>query len=98
MRRTVFAAAFGLAALESTTPRWATGFRTALALATLAACEITFAITLHYQGETLWGVPESTRRNYQELRQRIDRLFSQRTTHKFPRAFSRAPVEIPRAA
>jgi hypothetical protein len=44
--------------------------------ATAAGLAVTFALTLHYQGETLWGVPEPVRERYQELRRRVDTIFA----------------------
>lgn len=66
----VCAAAFGLAA-----PVWSRLATTALALATLWSCLLTPAMALHYQGDTVWGVPDSVKQNYRDLRTRIDRVF-----------------------
>ncbi len=46
-----------------------------LFVAAFAAAGITAAITLHYQRETLWGVPEEVRADYRDLRRRVDRRF-----------------------
>lgn len=70
----ICAAALGLAAVESAAPRWRQISRSALAVLTAAAILQTSALTLHYQREVVWGVPEDIRQNYQLLRQRIDRL------------------------
>jgi hypothetical protein len=66
----VCAAAFGLAA-----PAWSRLATTGLALATLWSCLLTLAMALHYQGDTVWGVADSVKQNYRDLRTRIDRVF-----------------------
>ena len=33
---------------------------------------VTLAITLHYQGELVWGVPEEIKARYQMLRHAVD--------------------------
>lgn len=71
----ICAAAFGLAGLELLPRALRVAARAAAALATVAAVAVTAAITLHYQGATLWGVPEDVRQNYQQLRQRVDAWF-----------------------
>ncbi len=71
----VCAGAFGLAA-----PLGGRLATTALALATLWACLLTFALTLHYQGAIVWGVPADVTQNYQRLRTRVDGFFSARPT------------------
>ena len=69
----ICAGAFGLAA-----PLWGRLATTALALATLWACLLTFALTLHYQGAIVWGVPADVTQNYHLLRARVDGFFSDR--------------------
>jgi hypothetical protein len=32
-------------------------------------------MALHYQGDTVWGVADSVKQNYRDLRTRIDRVF-----------------------
>lgn len=66
----VCAAAFGLAA-----PGWRAVGTAALFGATLWACSLTLATTLHYQGALVWGVPTEVQQNYQHLRQRVDAWF-----------------------
>jgi len=68
-------AAFGLALVERASWRWRVALCPLVALLTAAAVAVTFALTVHYQGEILWGVPEDVRQNYQTLRQRVDALF-----------------------
>jgi hypothetical protein len=72
----ICAATFGLAAVERASLRWRFLLRSLTALATLAAMAVTIALTIHYQGEWLWGVPEETRHNYQALRRRVDTFFA----------------------
>ena len=67
----VGAAAIGLAALETASPRLRLALRALLFGCTLAAILLTFALTLHYQRETVWGVPEEFRQSYQKLRTRL---------------------------
>jgi hypothetical protein len=73
----IAAGAFGLAALEGGSRgrrlNWAA--RGVLSLATLTAIGVTFALTLHYQRETVWGVPEASRHSYQQFRYRVDTFF-----------------------
>ena len=69
------AAAFGLAA-----PCWRSLTTAALAAATLWACVLTCAVTIHYQGAMVWGVPADVTQRYQQLRQRVDNFFHVRPT------------------
>lgn len=71
----IYGAAFGLAAIECATPRWRAACLALLGLATLWACLLTAAMTLHYQRDSVWGVPENIRQDYRQLRQRIDAFF-----------------------
>ncbi|MCX6955661.1 MAG: hypothetical protein NTV51_26250 [Verrucomicrobia bacterium] len=71
------AGAFGLAGLISAPFRLRLAFGALLALATLAAVLLTFALTLHYQRAVVWGIEEEVRQSYQEIRQRIDAAFGQ---------------------
>ncbi len=63
-------AAFGLAGNP-----WSRLATTFLVAATLWACLLTFAMTLHYQGAMVWGVSESVTQNYRQLRARVDGFF-----------------------
>ncbi len=71
----VAASAFGLAIVEQSARLLRFVLRTITALVTIAAFATSVAITLHYQGDTLWGVPEPVRQNYQILRHRVDAFF-----------------------
>jgi hypothetical protein len=68
----ITAAAFGTAGLEPGTGRRRVVARTAVAFAVLGSVLITSAITLHYQGKEVWGVPGEARARYQNLCDRID--------------------------
>ncbi len=71
----ICAAAFGLAATETLTARPRRIARGLIAFLTVASVAVTSAITLHYQGDYLWGVPEETRVRYQNLRHHVDTFF-----------------------
>ncbi|MGH7945306.1 MAG: hypothetical protein ACREH8_03655 [Opitutaceae bacterium] len=66
------AAALGVVGIEHTTSgvrrllRWTVGAGTA------AAVLITVAITLHYQGQDVWGVPDEVRAKYAAMRRGVD--------------------------
>ena len=68
----VTAAALGLAGIASLRPAARATALVTAGLATAAAVAVTWALTLHYQGETLWGVPEETRAAYRETRRGVD--------------------------
>ena len=72
----VTASAFGLAAVEGIPSRVRALLRALVLALTLAAIAANTAMTLHYQGEVLWGVPEEIRQNFQRLRQSADRWFA----------------------
>ncbi|MEY2879364.1 MAG: hypothetical protein RLZZ15_1744 [Verrucomicrobiota bacterium] len=72
----VAAGACGLAGIESLPPRALRVTRLALALAVLWGAALTFALTLRYQREIVWGVPEDARHAYAEFAKRVDALFA----------------------
>jgi hypothetical protein len=72
----ITASAFGLAAVEGAASRVRLLLRVVVVVLTLAAVAVNAALTLHYQGEILWGVPEEIRQNYQQLRFTVDRWFA----------------------
>jgi len=55
--------------------RWRLALGPLVTLLTATAVAVTLAITVHYQGDYLWGVPDDVRENYQNLRQRVDAFF-----------------------
>ncbi|MDD3179151.1 MAG: hypothetical protein PHQ04_02240 [Opitutaceae bacterium] len=68
----ICAAAYGGAVID-TLPRRLRHLALTLGGAlTLAAILVTLALTLHYQGEGVWGVPDDVRQHYQDLRLRVD--------------------------
>ncbi len=67
---------FGLALLDQLEAGWRRWtFRSVLAAATLFAVGFNFAMTLHYQRQLVWGVPENFRQDYMDFRSRLDRFF-----------------------
>ena len=71
----IAAAAFGLAgtdALTVTARRWWLGLA---ALLTPAAIAVTLAITVHYQGEGVWGVSDEIKARYLAMRRWSDHAF-----------------------
>ena len=68
-------AAFGLAAIESAKAPARVLFNALVAASTLASVAVTVAISVHYQGEQLWSVPDGTREHYRQLRARVDAFF-----------------------
>lgn len=65
------AAALGLASLTTLPARLRLALSALVAVFTTVAVLLTFALTLHYQRETVWGVPEEIRQSYQQLRPRL---------------------------
>jgi len=73
----VCAGAYGLVAVASAPCYLRRALGSIVATASLAAALLTFALTLHYQREVVWGVADESRQSYQQLRQRIDAAFGQ---------------------
>jgi hypothetical protein len=69
----IVAASAALAATER--KRWGTPVRILAAMFLLASIFASFALALHFQGEEVWGVPDSTRTHYRELSRWFDRSF-----------------------
>jgi hypothetical protein len=67
----ILAAAFGIAAVDAL-PSWRWPVRSIAAGVTAWAICLTFALTLRYQGEQVWGVPDGVQQRYLELRNRVD--------------------------
>lgn len=68
----LIAAAFGLASAELLPRPLLRPLRLGLAALTFVSILITAAITLHYQGEGVWGVPKEITDRYQALRKTVD--------------------------
>lgn len=67
----ILAAAFGFAAVDRLAAwKWASRWFTVVVTA-WAIC-FTLALTLRYQGEQVWGVPDGVQQRYLELRKRVD--------------------------
>ena len=49
--------------------------RTTVALLALWSVFVTAAITLHFQNEIVWGVPDDVKARYHSLRQTADAFF-----------------------
>jgi hypothetical protein len=64
--------AFGLVAIEGLPRELRLVTRFLLAVLTVAGAAVTLAITLHYQGKDVWGVPEEVRANYAAICRRVD--------------------------
>ena len=67
-------AALGLAVVDAESSRWRAGFQAIITLLAIAGIAITFAISLYFQGEAVWGVPDEERQNYQYLRRRVNSM------------------------
>ena len=74
----ITAAALGLAGISALRPAARVVALVLAGLATAAAVAVTWVLTLHYQGDTLWGVPEETRAQYREMRRAVDETVTQR--------------------
>jgi hypothetical protein len=65
-------AAVGVVGTDYAAPAWRRLLRTVIGAGTVASVLITFAITLHYQGVDVWGVPDEVRTKYAAMRQGVD--------------------------
>ena len=68
----IVAAACGLAGGDGLHGGWRRAFLAVSAVAVGASVLITLAITLHHQGQEVWGVPDEIKAKYAALRQGID--------------------------
>ncbi len=68
-------AAFGLVAFETLAPRPRLAARSAVVMLLCLSVLITLALTLHYQGAGVWGVPDDIKHRYELLRASFDRFF-----------------------
>ncbi len=68
-------AALGAVGIEQLANLWRRLAKVFISAATVCAVLITLAITLHNQGQEVWGVPEGVRERYQQLRRRVDAHF-----------------------
>ena len=65
-------AALGVVGIDSAPSAWRGLLRSIVIAGTVIAVLITFAITLHYQGQDVWGVPDEVRAKYATMRRGID--------------------------
>lgn len=72
----IAAGAAGLAVWDAE-PRlgWRRAFLAGLAVLTMISIAVTLALTLRFQGEMVWGVPEEGKQNYERLRHAVDGFF-----------------------
>jgi hypothetical protein len=70
----LLAAAFGLQARELLPSPWRRAVGVFIVLLSLVSIFNTLAITLHYEGELVWGVPDDVKARYQGLRKIADGL------------------------
>ncbi len=68
-------ATFGLAAVSHLAPALRRTLLAALAVLVLLSVGINLAITLHYQAELVWGVPDGVKARYLALRKTADTFF-----------------------
>ena len=73
-------AAWGMAVFDGETPSLRRGFLVRSSLLAAVSIFITLAISLFFQGDYVWGVPDEMKQNYQHLRQRVDGFFG--ATHR----------------
>lgn len=67
-------AAAGIAGIELSPGGWRAGLRSLAGLLAVASVAITIALSLHFQGESVWGVPDEARARYQTWRREIDQF------------------------
>ena len=72
----IVAGALGLAPVEAANSCLRFTLRALFVALTICAVLVTFALTLHYQRDLVWGVPESDRQAYQAFRHRLGPLYT----------------------
>jgi hypothetical protein len=71
----ITAGALGVAVIDRWSGAWGRLWRTIVVLACALSIAITVALTLSFQGEGVWGVPDETQQHFRELRTRVDSFF-----------------------
>jgi hypothetical protein len=71
----IVAAAFALAACELAAPLWRRMILTLLSVVTVGSIVLTFAITLYFQNEVVWGVPPEMVQHYRQWQHTVDKFF-----------------------
>lgn len=77
-------AAIGLTAVEAVAPSRRRLFLLVVAPLTAGSIWVTVAITLHYQGTGVWGVPKDVPERYKTLRKNVDSFFGVRNPELYP--------------
>jgi hypothetical protein len=70
----ILTGAFGLQSSEWLAPIWRRVFLTLAIIFAACSIPITSALTLHYQGALVWGVPADAKARYESLRTTVDRM------------------------
>jgi hypothetical protein len=68
-------AALALALLDAESGWRRRAFLAAASTLAILSIAIAAALSLHFQGEQVWGVPDETKQCYQQLRRRVDAFF-----------------------
>ncbi|MSU22439.1 MAG: hypothetical protein EXS32_01295 [Opitutus sp.] len=71
----VASAVMGLAVLDTNSGWQRPIFLGTASLLTVLSVAMTLALSLHFQGQMVWGVPTEVQQNYQHLQQRVDAFF-----------------------
>jgi hypothetical protein len=66
--------AFALHSLERLPIAWHRALLIFTAILAVLGIAITIAITLHYQGAVVWGIPNEVKARYESLRTSVDHL------------------------
>jgi hypothetical protein len=67
--------ASGLAVLDADPTRWRRAWLALTSALAAASVVLTFLVSVHFQGEVVWGTPEDGKQNYERLRQAVDGFF-----------------------
>lgn len=70
----ILSGAFGLQSFELLPDRWRKALMIFTAILAALGIAITIAITLHYQGAVVWGVPDEVKARYESLRTTVDHM------------------------
>jgi len=78
----ITAAAFGVVALDRPGQRWAALGRAGITAAVLVSVLVTSALTVHYQGSKVWGVPDDVRARYAAWGRAVDETLTGPSTKR----------------
>jgi len=73
----ILGGAFGFQTFELLPSLWQRAVTAFTAILVVLGIIITAAITLHYQGAVVWGVPDEMKARYESLRTSVDRMLGQ---------------------